>query len=62
MSDSEKLIPSPPVVRDQLARTVKEMRLLRSLLRVAVRAAEQRHHPEPVHQPILGNSGSEVES
>jgi hypothetical protein len=42
MSESEKLIPPPPVVRDRLARNIKERRLLRSLLRLSIRAAEDR--------------------
>lgn len=41
MSEHEKLIPPPPVVRDRLARNIRERRLLRSLLRLAVRAVEE---------------------
>lgn len=53
MSEPEKLIPPPPVVRDRLARNIKERRLLRSLLRIAVRAAEelrQEGNQEPRHE------------
>jgi hypothetical protein len=42
MSDHEGLIPPPPLVRDRLARTIRECRLLRSLLRLSIRAAEGR--------------------
>jgi hypothetical protein len=54
MSEPEKLIPSPPIVRVRLARNLKERRLLRSLLRLSVRADEElgpddglRSLPEP---------------
>jgi hypothetical protein len=40
---TENLIPPPPVVRAKLAENVREGRLLRSLLKVAVKAAEGRH-------------------
>jgi hypothetical protein len=43
MSDDQKLIPPPPVVRERLARNIWEGRLLRSLLRLSLRAAEERH-------------------
>jgi hypothetical protein len=43
MSDrSEQLIPAPPEVRRRLAEHVREGRLLRSLYRLSVRAAEER--------------------
>jgi hypothetical protein len=41
MSDHEKLFPSPPIVRDRLARNIRERRLLRALLRLSIRAAEE---------------------
>lgn len=47
MSEPEKLIPPPPVVRERLARNIKERRLLRSLLRLSVRAAEDRREEGP---------------
>jgi hypothetical protein len=37
------LIPPPAAVREQLARNLRENRLLRSLLRLSERAAEDRH-------------------
>ena len=55
MSDPEKLIPPPSLVRDRLARNIKERRLLRTLLRVSVDAAEvvREHGPaQPLHEAI----------
>jgi hypothetical protein len=40
---TQALIPPPPVVRAKLAENVREGRLLRSLLKVAILAAEGRH-------------------
>ena len=40
MNDPEKLIPPPSLVRDRLARNIRERRLLRAQLRVSVNAAE----------------------
>jgi hypothetical protein len=53
MSEPDKLIAPPPIVRDRLARNIKERRLLRALLRLSVRAAEEcrREGPEvPRHE------------
>jgi hypothetical protein len=50
MSDHEGLIPPPPLVRDRLARNIRERRLLRSLLRLSLRAAEVRREESP-HEP-----------
>ncbi len=46
-------IPDPDVVREHLARNLRENRLLRSQLRVSERAAEQRHAEtcRPRHEP-----------
>ena len=41
MNDSQDLIPPPPVVRGRLARNIRERRLLQSLLRLSVRAAQE---------------------
>lgn len=41
MSEPEALVPPPPVVRESLARNIRERRLLRSLLRLSVRVAEE---------------------
>jgi hypothetical protein len=38
MQDIEKMIPDPVVVRERLARNLEEGRMLRSLLRLSVRA------------------------
>lgn len=40
MNLNEKLIPHPLVVRARLAQTLQEERLLRSLLRISVQAAQ----------------------
>jgi hypothetical protein len=41
MSVSEELIPPPPILRERIAKHVREGRMLRSLLRLSVRAAEE---------------------
>jgi hypothetical protein len=43
MSDEQALIPPPPVIRERLARNIKERRILRSLLRLSILEDEQRH-------------------
>jgi hypothetical protein len=59
MSEPEKLIPSPPVVRDRLARNIRERRLLRSLLRLSVRASEERQQgPHEARQEANGREDS----
>jgi hypothetical protein len=47
MNERHELIPPPPVVRDRLAQNIKERRLLRSLLRISIRAAEERRQEAP---------------
>jgi hypothetical protein len=47
MNEHEKLIPPPPIVRDRLARNIRERRLLRALLRLSIRAAEERQQQRP---------------
>lgn len=39
----ESLVPPPPVVREQLAESLEESKLLRRLLRLSERFAERRH-------------------
>jgi hypothetical protein len=51
MSEQEALIPPPPIVRDRLARSLREARLLRHLLRLAVAAAEERHRETAPDSP-----------
>jgi hypothetical protein len=46
MSEPQVLIPPPPVVRERLAHNIREGRLLRSLLRLSLRAAEERREAE----------------
>jgi len=61
MSDPDKLIPPPPVVRDSLARNIRERRLLRSLLRLSVRASEERHQQSPhetLHEAVDREGGA----
>jgi hypothetical protein len=45
MQGEETLIPHPSVVRDRLAENIREGRMLRSLLRLSVRAIETRSQP-----------------
>ena len=51
MNTNEELIPPPPIVRENLARHIREGRLLRALLRLSVRAAEERHRQPKTPQP-----------
>ena len=51
MSHDTTLIPPPPVVRERLATHIREGRLLRSLLRLSVRAAEERHRQQGAAAP-----------
>ncbi len=41
MSQTQSLIPSPPVVRERLAQHIREGRLLRALYRLSIRAANE---------------------
>jgi hypothetical protein len=43
MQGQNDIIPRPPVVRERLAQSLREARLLRRLLRLSVEAAEERH-------------------
>ena len=52
MEAREDIIPRPPIVRDQLARALREARLLRRQLRLSEAAAEERHR-EIAPQPRL---------
>ena len=51
------LIPPPPIVRARLAEHIAEGRLLRSLLRLSIRAAEERHRAGPRAQDA-GRTGA----
>lgn len=46
MSQIEKLIPPPPVVRERLAEHIREGRIIRALLKLSIREAEERHERE----------------
>jgi hypothetical protein len=45
--NDEALVPPPPVVRERLAESLEEARLLRRLLRLSKRFAERRHRRRP---------------
>jgi hypothetical protein len=47
MQSNEILIPRPPVVRDRLAQSLRETRLLKRLLRLAIAATEDEHGHAP---------------
>jgi hypothetical protein len=51
MQDRADIIPRPPIVRDQLARALREARLLRRQLRLSEAAAEERHQQPRAPQP-----------
>ncbi len=51
MSTREELIPRPPIVRERLARSLRETKLLKRLLRLAVAAAEERHREAAPEAP-----------
>jgi hypothetical protein len=53
------LIPPPAAVREQLAQNLRENRLLRALLRVSERAAEQRYREQAPTSTSLA-AGREV--
>jgi hypothetical protein len=42
MTTTDELIPRPPVVRDRLARSLRETRFLKRLLRLSIAVAEER--------------------
>lgn len=54
MSDAEVLIPPPALVRERLAKNVREARMLRSLLRLSVRISEDRHRDRQPKQELVG--------
>jgi hypothetical protein len=54
----DELIPAPPIVRERLARHIRQGRLLRALLRLSVRAAEERHR-EKSSQGLPRNTSQE---
>jgi hypothetical protein len=42
MSDDRILIPPPPLLRERLAKNIREGRLLRALLRLSIRACQEK--------------------
>jgi hypothetical protein len=61
MNEHEKLIPPPPLLREHLARNLRERRYLRALLRLSVKAAEDRRQESPA-LPRLEPTRQGVES
>ncbi len=59
MTAPDELIPPPPIVRERLATHIRHGRLLRALLRLSVRAAEERHRekPEDARHEAAGRDG-----
>lgn len=55
MSESEDLIPRPPVVRERLAQTRREAAWLRRLLRLSEAAAKERHDQAARNAPSKPN-------
>jgi hypothetical protein len=53
MSDVEVLIPPPALVRERLARNVREARLLRSLLRLSVQSADAKDRTKHSGRPSV---------
>jgi hypothetical protein len=60
MSACDELIPPPPVVREKLAACLRQTSLLRRLLRLSVRVAEERQRQTPAppyRQPEASRPG-----
>lgn len=51
MSEAQALIPPPAVVREKLSNAVRETQFLRSLLRLSIRASEERDRAEHSGRP-----------
>ena len=60
MPENEPIIPPPPVVRDRLARSLREARLLRRQLRLSVAAAQEKA-AETAPEPRQTAAGREVD-
>lgn len=59
MPDSDDIIPRPPLVRERLAQSLREARLLRRLLRLSVEAAEERHRQPTAPQTAAAEGGGQ---
>lgn len=57
-SSPANLIPPPRIVRERLANNLREGRLLRSLLRLSRRAAEERVDTGPQDQKGVANGNA----
>lgn len=55
MSDDQVLIPPPPVLREKLARNLREARILRGLLRLSIKAAENDNRESPPSPQLQGH-------
>jgi hypothetical protein len=53
MSETQQLIPEPAIVRERISQNVREGYLLRSLLRVSIRAAEERHRDQQSKRELV---------
>jgi hypothetical protein len=51
MTTTDELIPRPPVVRDRLARSLRETRLLKRLLRLSIAAAAEERQRQTAAPP-----------
>lgn len=62
MTECSEVIPPPPIVREALARSLREATLLRRQLRLSVRAAENRCRlSQPPHDHTI-EADSHVEA
>ena len=52
MKNVESLVPPPPVIRHKLADNIRERRILKSLLKLALKADEDRHESERREQTL----------
>jgi hypothetical protein len=57
MQASEELIPTPPIVRERLAQSLRQTRRLKRLLRLSVEAAGERHCQPQKPQPEAARLG-----
>jgi hypothetical protein len=60
MKTLSDLIPPAPTIREQLARNLRERRLLRSLLNLSIRAAEERQRQRQSDRDAPRNSGGPI--
>jgi hypothetical protein len=51
MTPSDELVPRPPIVRERLAQSLREIKFLKKLLRLSVERAEERHKERTCNIP-----------